>query len=150
MTLPRYVHTSLVARDWRTLARFYEAVFGCEPVPPERDQQGQWLDRGTGVPGLRIRGVHLRLPGFGDDGPTLEVFSYSPILDAPSPAPNRPGLGHIAFAVDDVSRTAKQVVAQGGSMIGEPVTTDVERAGTISFVYVRDPEGNVIELQRWT
>ncbi len=147
---PRYVHTSLVARDWRVLARFYETVFGCEPIPPARDQQGPLLDKGTGIPGLRIRGIHLRLPGYGEDGPTLEVFSYSPTLDAPHPAPNRPGFGHIAFAVEDVSRVAERVLAEGGSMSGTPVTVEVENAGIITFVYVRDPEGNTIELQRWT
>ena len=146
----RYVHTSLVARDWRRLARFYESVFRCEPVPPERDQWGPSLERGTGVPGVRIHGLHLRLPGYGDEGPTLEVFSYSPMLDAPLPAPNRPGLGHIAFAVDDVAEVANRVVAEGGSMIGEPASVEVEHTGTITFVYVRDPEGNIIELQRWT
>jgi predicted enzyme related to lactoylglutathione lyase len=31
---PRYVHTNLIARDWRALAKFYTGVFGCEFVPP--------------------------------------------------------------------------------------------------------------------
>ena len=42
----RFVHTNLVARDWRRLARFYERVFGCTPVPPERDLAGQWVEDG--------------------------------------------------------------------------------------------------------
>ena len=46
----RYVHTNLVAQDWRRLATFYEGVFGCIPVPPERDLSGEWLDALTGVP----------------------------------------------------------------------------------------------------
>jgi predicted enzyme related to lactoylglutathione lyase len=29
----RYVHTNLVATDWRVLASFYQRVFGCEVVP---------------------------------------------------------------------------------------------------------------------
>ncbi len=37
---PRYVHTNLIARDWRLLAQFYTGVFGCEFVPPERDYAG--------------------------------------------------------------------------------------------------------------
>jgi len=65
----RYVHTNLIARDWRLLARFYQDVFGCEPVPPERDLAGQEMEAGTGVPGARVRGLHLRLPGRGVDGP---------------------------------------------------------------------------------
>jgi hypothetical protein len=61
----RYVHTNIVARDWRRLAYFYEAVFGCTPVPPARDLSGPELERATGIAGVRIRGVHLRLPGTG-------------------------------------------------------------------------------------
>jgi len=33
----KYKHTNIVANDWRSLAKFYEDVFGCEFVPPERD-----------------------------------------------------------------------------------------------------------------
>ena len=33
----RYAHTNLIARDWRRLSDFYVRVFGCVPVPPERD-----------------------------------------------------------------------------------------------------------------
>ena len=72
----RYAHTSIVADDWRTLARFYAAVFGCSKVSPERDLSGDWLARGTGVPDAALRWVHLRLPGHGDDGPTLEIYTY--------------------------------------------------------------------------
>jgi hypothetical protein len=58
MIAARYVHTNIIARDWRVLARFYEAVFGCVLVPPERDLSGDWLDRGTGIRGAHVRGVH--------------------------------------------------------------------------------------------
>jgi hypothetical protein len=36
----RYGHTNLIARDWRRLATWYERLFGCVPVPPERDYAG--------------------------------------------------------------------------------------------------------------
>jgi predicted enzyme related to lactoylglutathione lyase len=146
----RYTHTNLVARDWRRLARFYEEVFGCVPIPPGRDLAGDWLGRGTGVPGVRLRGVHLRLPGHGDAGPTLEVFTYEPLVEGPTPAPNRTGLGHLAFAVEDVGATADAVVAAEGRLLGQVVTTEVPGRGTLTFVYAADPEGNVVELQRWS
>jgi predicted enzyme related to lactoylglutathione lyase len=145
----RYVHTSLVARDWRRLARFYEEVFGCVPLPPERDLAGEWLERGTGVPGARIRGIHLRLPGGGEGGPTLEVFEYAEPLTAFPPAANRPGLGHIAFAVDDVKAARDAVLAAGGGSLGEVVSAQVAGAGTVTFAYLLDPEGNIIEVQSW-
>jgi len=52
----RYVHTNLIARDWRALASFYESVLGCVPVPPERDFKGRDIERGTGVPGAALQG----------------------------------------------------------------------------------------------
>ena len=51
----KYVHTNLIARDWRALSRFYEAVFGCTPVPPERNLSGPDIEAGTGVPGARLQ-----------------------------------------------------------------------------------------------
>ncbi len=146
----RYAHTNLIARDWRALATFYEEVFGCVPVPPERDLSGPWLEAATTVPGSHIRGVHLRLPGHGDDGPTLEIFQYDPPgPDAPYVI-HRPGFGHLAFVVEDVPAARDAVLQSGGREFGQLVALPVPGAGTVTFVYVADPEGNVIELQSWS
>ena len=98
----RYVHTNLIARDWRALASFYIRLFDCKPVPPERDLSGSWLDAATDVDASHITGIHLRLPGHGETGPTLEIFSYDASPDHPKVAANTPGFVHIAFLVDDV------------------------------------------------
>jgi predicted enzyme related to lactoylglutathione lyase len=142
-----YVHTNLVARDWRSLARFYESVFGCVPVLPERDLSGAEMEAGTGVPGAHLRGMHLRLPGTGPNGPTLEIFEYSqPAADVRSLV-NRPGFGHIAFAVDSVRNAREQVLSNGGTPVGEVVTVAISPTLQVTWCYVRDPEGNIIELQ---
>jgi len=149
MVEARYVHTNLVARDFRRLARFYQEVFGCRPLLPERDLAGEWLERATGLAGARIRGIHLRLPGGGDDGPTLEVFEYAEPLAGHHAAANRPGFGHIAFGVEDVAAAREAVRAAGGGCLGEMVTVQVAGAGTVTFAYLLDPEGNVVEVQSW-
>jgi glyoxylase I family protein len=107
----RYVHTNLIARDWKKLVRFYGDVFGCIPKGPERDLSGEWLDRVTALSAARLRGVHLRLPGYGDDGPTLEIFRYDGMLDRRLPMPNEPGFAHVAFAVDDVEKALEAVIS---------------------------------------
>jgi catechol 2,3-dioxygenase-like lactoylglutathione lyase family enzyme len=145
----RYVHTNLVARDWKALVRFYVDVFGCTPKPPERNLAGGWLDGLTGLRGARIQGIHLRLPGFEENGPTLEIFQYSPEARAATPAVNAPGFGHIAFAVKDVGKTLEELERHGGSRVGRRVSAAIEGVGTIDVVYARDPEGNIVELQRW-
>ena len=146
----RYGHTNLIARDWRTLATFYENVFGCVPVPPERDYAGRELERGTGVKGSTVKGMHLRLPGHGPDGPTLEIYSYSVEAEGVRPEVNRPGLGHIAFAVPDVRSARDEVLAAGGSLLGEIVTLTTATGARVTWCYMRDPEENIIELQSWS
>ena len=143
----RYAHTDLIANDWQALVRFYETVFGCMAVPPQRDLKGPHIDAGTGVPGAHIRGIHLRLPGYGDSGPTLEVFSYAAMPEHLPPAVNRPGYGHIAFAVDDVAEARVVVLAAGGKAVGEIVTVQIATGASVTWCYVTDPEGNIIELQ---
>lgn len=142
-------HVNLIARDWERLSRFYQEVFGCLPVPPRRDQQGAWLDAGTGLRGAHLRGEHLRLPGLGADGPTLEIYSYDETLPGPEPAPNRTGLGHLAFQTGDVPALLQQVLAHGGRAVGTVVTREVPGKGTLTFLYAADPEGNLLELQAW-
>lgn len=151
MTLDaRYGHTNIIARDWRALSDFYQRVFGCVPVPPERDYSGPDLEAGTGVRGAAVQGVHLRLPGYGEAGPTLEIYSYTILAEAQPTAVNRPGFGHIAFAVPDVPRARAEVLARGGHALGQVVTLETATGAKVTWCYVADPEGNVVELQSWS
>lgn len=143
-------HVSIVAADWRGLAAFYTTVFGCELVPPERDYAGPDLERGTGVLGAALRGAHLRLPGHGTDGPTLEIYQYRRSEDRLSTAANRLGLAHIAFAVDDVQAARREVLANGGGEVGDVVTLTTADERHVTWCYLTDPEGNILELQSWS
>ncbi len=146
----RYAHTNLIARDWRSLADFYIRLFDCVPVPPERDLGGEVMERGTGLPGAHLRGMHLRLPGYGDSGPTLEIYTYTELASGAPPAVNRPGYGHLAFGVDDVAAMRARVLEAGGRAVGEVVTTPVGTDAHVTWCYVTDPEGNILELQAWS
>ena len=146
----KYVHTNLIAQDWEKLVEFYINVFGCTPATPESNLSGQWVESITGVPKAEIRVIHLLLPGYGDGGPTLEVIRYNQQEDRPATAANRPGFGHIAFAVDDVKAARDAVLAAGGGKVGDLVTVDIPGRGKLTEIYVNDPEGNIIELQNWS
>ena len=146
----RYVHTNLIAKDWKKLTEFYETVFECIPIPPDRDLSGEWLDKATGLRNANMRGIHLRMPGYEESGPTLEIFEYAEMSERPRIDPNTPGFTHIAFAVDDVRAFAEKVITQGGSFVGDLTERHIEGVGDLVFQYVADPEGNIIELQSWT
>jgi len=145
----KYKHTNIVAKDWKRLAGFYAEVFGCVPVPPERNLSGEWLDKGAGLKDARLSGMHLRLPGCGAQGPTIEIFQYDRSEEKPVPKANRQGLAHIAFEVNDVVEATDLVLAHGGSRVGEWTSHEVPGVGLLTFLYVADPEGNIIELQNW-
>lgn len=148
-THAKYVHTNLIAKDWKRLVRFYSDVFGCQPTGAERDLSGTWLDSLNAVLNAHLTGVHLRLPGYGENGPTLEIFSYDKLVERGMPVANQCGFAHIAFAVDDVDEALEAVIAAGGGSVGKIATTEVDGVGLLRVVYARDPEGNIVELQKW-
>lgn len=145
----KYVHTNIIAKDWKKLAEFYQKAFDCVPVPPERDLQGQWLDDLTGLENCRITGAHLSLPGYEEGGPTLEIFQYDEMPERTETATNTLGITHLAFLVDDVRALCDKCVALGASLVGKTVSSTYKDGRTLTVVYIRDPEGNIIELQNW-
>ncbi|MFY0592340.1 VOC family protein [Roseivirga sp.] len=145
----RYAHTNIVSKDWEALAEFYVRTFDCTIIPPIRNQSGKWLTKGTGVKNAKLKGAHLLLPGHGENGPTLEIYQYEEILNLESITPNTRGFSHIAFEVDSVETVLNKLMQNGGSAYGEITTREVLGVGTITFIYAKDPEGNLIELQSW-
>ncbi len=146
----KYVHTNLIAEDWKKLAFFYKEVFACKVVPPERNFKGKDIEAGTGIKNVHLQGVHLQLPGYEEKGPTLEIFSYSPQAEKRQKEINKPGFGHIAFQVDNVEKAKEIVLSYGGKEIGDIVTLQVNPDSEVTWCYVTDPEDNIIELQTWS
>ncbi len=145
----KYVHTNIIAKDWKSLARFYIDVFECNEKPPERNLKGDWLDSATGLENASLKGIHLILPGYGNDGPTLEIFSYEAMKERGMGDANSLGFSHIAFLVDDVELTFQKALAHGGQELGKVTQETIDGVGNLTLVYFRDPEGNIVEIQSW-
>lgn len=146
----RFGHVNVTGRDWRRLASFYGEVFGLKPVPPERDYRGADLERATRVPDAHLTGAHLRLPGHGATGPTLEIYQYDKVEAPGQPRVDRSGWGHVAFQVPDVSAALDAVASAGGARFGDIVTLTTSDGRHVTWCYAADPEGNLIELQAWS
>ena len=146
----RFGHVNLTGADWRRLAAFYTDLFGCELVPPERDIKSADLDRATGLKGAHLTGAHLRLPGHGPEGPTIEIFQYDTVEPGLPPQVDRAGWGHVAFQVPDVPAALEAVQAAGGGRLGDVITTTTATGGRVTWCYATDPDGNIVELQAWS
>jgi catechol 2,3-dioxygenase-like lactoylglutathione lyase family enzyme len=146
----RFGHVNVTGPDWRVLADFYRDVFGCVLVPPERDYRSADLDAATNLVGAHLTGAHLRLPGHGDTGPTIEIYQYDEMVEGRAPAANRPGWGHVAFQVPDVEAALAIVTTRGGARFGSVVTLQTSDGRRVTWCYARDPADNLIELQAWS
>lgn len=142
----RFAHLGIVARRADALAAFYGSVFGCREIRPPRSLSGEKVSRGNGVPNSQIRSIWLTLPGI--EGPFLEIHEYAQTRARAAPHVNEPGYAHLAFTVEDIRATRDAIVRAGGRDQGE--ITELGPAGaTFQAVYMRDPEGNVIELEQF-
>ena len=148
--MARYVHTNIIAKDAERLIDFYKKVFGCRSIGEKRDLKGTWLDKVTGLKNVHITGEHLALPGYEEDHPTLEIFSYDQMEGDSGHKINQYGIAHIAFEVENVRETLDRLLQNGGSLVGEVVSADYPDGRKATFVYAADIEGNIIELQSWS
>jgi catechol 2,3-dioxygenase-like lactoylglutathione lyase family enzyme len=149
----RLAHVSITAKDLSRLRAFYENALGLIEARPEREFSGKWLEKGTGVPGAEIRRVHLGLPDAEPGGALLEIIEYAGRAgESVPPAANAHGLRHVAFEVEspeELARIHELVLENGGGRLGEISEKEIDGLGAVTFVYMTDPEGNIIELLNW-
>lgn len=138
-------HISLTARDANMLASFYCDVFGYVERRAPRRLSGEAVWRGNGLPNSNILSIWLALPD--DTGPFLEIMEYDPPGTYHRPAVNDPGLAHLAFEVPDLAASLDSLLAAGGSMQGQVTNFGTDDAPLL-IAYVRDPEGNILELEQ--
>jgi len=49
----------------------------------------------------------------------------------------------------DVETTAEKIIEYGGDWVGELTRVEIKDVGVLVFAYMRDPEGNILEIQRY-
>lgn len=141
--LVRFDQTKFLANDVETLSRFYVEALDCETVVAPQEVEAA-VSRAVGVPDATVTLTILRLPGRGDHGPVLELYSVDG--QRPNGWDYRPGQGQIAFEVENLEAGIGSVIAAGGSQLGEVVEWTAPSGAVGRFVYLNDPEGNIVDL----
>jgi len=140
----KLVHVSITARSADRLSAFYIDVFDCEEMRPPRTLSGEVVSRGNGLPNSMIYSIWLRFPD--QETPFLELLEYESSVDRVEPRVNEIGISHLSFQLDDIQSTMSKILKAGGSALGETTnfgTTDEP----FLIVYMRDCEGNILELE---
>ncbi|MGH2488853.1 MAG: VOC family protein [Candidatus Limnocylindria bacterium] len=52
--------------------------------------------------------------------------------------------------LDDVEAVRREVLANGGGAVGDIVTLTTAGGRRVTWCYLTDPEGNILELQSWS
>jgi catechol 2,3-dioxygenase-like lactoylglutathione lyase family enzyme len=136
-------HTSFTVADLDASLAFFRDHLGLEVVYV-REVREDYFGRIVGLPGCRVRAALLRLPGSAHH---LELFEYLEPRGTPhQPRPCDPGSCHLSLLADDLPGLAAELRAKGVTLVSDPVliTAGANRGGY--GVYLRDPNGILIEL----
>jgi len=141
--MPFLHHTGLTVADLDRSLHFWRDAMGME-VLFQQEKAGGYLEAVVGEPGAHVRMAHL---AFGGEGPRIELFQYL----APSGGQHRlrpadQGFAHICVACDDLDELLERLIAAGGTPFSEPVEVDTGVNKGARDVYLRDPDGHVVEL----
>ena len=128
-------HVGLCVHDVDRARRFYEGLLGFEPDGDIRPPDGPTAKLLALEPPLGMHAAYLRLGAF-----RLELLAYTSrdALPARARTMDEPGLTHLSIGVEDPAAVARRAGEFGGSVVEG---TDIGVA-----VFVRDPDGQLIEL----
>jgi len=128
----RLQHCGLIVADLERSRLFYSGALGLEEVPRPRNFvfEGAWFQVGDDQLHLLVEGETTSRAGGADPGPSATV-----------------GLAnHIALEVDDLEGSVGRLDKHGVALIGGPMP----RGDGYDQVFIRDPDGYVIELVQHT
>ena len=134
-------HTGVTVSDLDRSIRFYRDLLGCEVSPPVR-AEGAFFEAVTGVPGCQIDVAFARVAGH-----VIELLCYrNPPSQASTLRACDPGFMHICLKVSDLDRVVNEVRRAGFEPVGPIQQAEGGPVSGLKVVYVRDPDGVVLEL----
>jgi len=137
-------HTGITVSNLERSLAFWRDVLGFE-LSHRPHQTGKLASEITGVPGAEISIAVLKAPGH-----KIELLEYLAPADKKRVAlrPCDVGSMHVALTVDDLDAVLEKIAASGWKAAGEPQTLQAGPNAGKRVVYVRDPDGTIIEFMQ--
>jgi catechol 2,3-dioxygenase-like lactoylglutathione lyase family enzyme len=132
-------HAGLTVSDFERAVAWYHERFGFLLVSEDRleAETTAALFPLYGVEGARARMGFLRAPG----GSVLEIFEFEPKRKASPAVWNAPGFTHVALNVSGLASWIERLEGEGVEFV-----TRAQRTGNVDWAFLRDPDGNLVEL----
>jgi catechol 2,3-dioxygenase-like lactoylglutathione lyase family enzyme len=129
-------HVGIVVDDLAAATEFFVELQG------EGQVEGRWVDRVVGLEGVRADIAMMQTPDGNGRLELTKVHSPPHQGDNRHAPANTPGIGHVAFAVEDTDAVVAGLRARGAELVGELENYE----DSYRLCYVRGPEGIIIEL----
>jgi len=137
-------HTSYTVSDLDRSLAFYRDLLGLEVVHQRPEITNAYWRAVVGFPDAQARDAFLKIPGSDHH---IELIQYRHPLGTPQTlTPNNPGSSHVAYYVDDLVPFFERLKAAGVQFISEPIYLDEGPNKGGWALYMKDPDGIVIEL----
>ena len=143
--MPVLHHAGMTVTDLERSLAFWRDALGMETVV-DQESRGGYFEAITGEHDVVVRTHHL---AFGGTGARVELFQFlSPAGGRHVSRPADVGFAHVCVAIDDGldELLARLVTAGGTPVTPEPVPIDRGANTGGRALYVRDPDGHVLEL----
>jgi catechol 2,3-dioxygenase-like lactoylglutathione lyase family enzyme len=128
----RVQHVGLVVSDLERSRRFYGGALGLEEVPRPHNFrfEGAWFQVGDDQLHLLVEAETTSKAGGADPGPSATMGLVN----------------HVALETDDLDAAGARLAEHGVPLIGGPMP----RGDGYDQIFLRDPDGYVIELFQFT
>jgi lactoylglutathione lyase len=141
--MPTLAHTGLTVSDLDRSLRFWRDGLGLVEAFSQ-EKQGGYLAAIVGEPEAHVRMTQLEFPG---GGHRLELFQYlAPPGGQARLRPPDVGFAHVCVTVEEIEPVLERLVAAGGTPVSPPIEVDTGANRGGRALYVRDPDGHVVEL----
>ena len=132
-------HAGLTVSNFENAVKWYHETFGCWLISEQilEKEQVKELYNLYGVKDATVRLGFLRFP----KGGVIEIFEFTPSLPSEPIEWNRPGPTHITLDVKGIQNYYEHLKAKGIYFFSMPQDTDGNE-----WVFLKDPDGNLIEL----
>jgi catechol 2,3-dioxygenase-like lactoylglutathione lyase family enzyme len=136
-------HTSFTVPDLDKSLEFFRDLLGLE-VLFVRAIDAAYFGRIVGLPGCKVKAALLRIP---ESHHHIELFQYlTPVGETHRPRPCDPGSSHLSLLTDDLPALYRRLHGAGANFASEPILIDSGPNRGAYGLYLRDPNGILIEF----
>jgi catechol 2,3-dioxygenase-like lactoylglutathione lyase family enzyme len=135
-------HTSFTVANLDRGVQFWTEGLGFKAASVS-ERTGDWQGRITGVPGAKLKIAHLF--GYGHHMEFIEYLQAAGSNLALSP--NMAGAAHVCLEVTELETTVEMLASLGAKPQGELVEVNSGPVEGCRAIYLRDPNGIIIELE---